>query len=223
MIIVMTRHSITLPEWKTFLERTFGYKPHYLFATDECGRLIGMLPLFQVKSRLTGNRLCSVPFSHECGCLGDRTIWIALIDKAIEMSKQHHIDKIEIRNPVGHKEFQEVNAFCTHVLDLSKDPDYIWKKLDKGSVRWAIKKSENMGVTVTTSTRIEDLKEFYELNCATKQQLGVPCHPWKFFENLFSVMGGHIHLYLSHNENRIIGGGIIENYKNRVLYGYGAD
>jgi len=210
------------PEWKTFLEKTFDYDSHYLFATDDSGSLVGLLPLFHVKSRLTGNRLCSVPFSHECGCLGDLSARSALIDEAIGISKQNHIDKIEIRNPVGREGFQEVNAFCTHVLDLSEDPEYVWKKLDKGSVRWAIKKSENLGVTVTTSTHIEDLKEFYELNCATKQQLGVPCHPWKFFENLFSVMGDYVQLYLSGTGNRVIGGGIIEHYKNRVLYGYGA-
>ena len=42
------------PEWKTFLEKTFDYKSLYLFAFDESGQLTGMLPLFEVKSRLTG-------------------------------------------------------------------------------------------------------------------------------------------------------------------------
>ena len=57
------------PEWKNFLEKTFGYEPHYLFAKDENDNIAGLLPLFDVKSKLTGNRLCSVPFSHMCGTL----------------------------------------------------------------------------------------------------------------------------------------------------------
>jgi len=44
------------------------------------------------------------------------------------------------------------------------------------------KKSGKLGVSVASSTDIEDLKEFYELNCITKQSLGVPCHPWEFFK-----------------------------------------
>jgi len=81
------------PEWKAFLEKTFGYESRYLFATDESGRLIGMLPLFEVRSRLTGNRLCSVPFSHECGCLGNDIAGTALIEGAITIKDKQHIEK----------------------------------------------------------------------------------------------------------------------------------
>jgi len=210
------------PGWKTFLERTFGYKPRYLFATDESGQLVGMLPLFEVKSRLTGNRLCSVPFSHECWCLGDSATCTALIDEAVALKEKHHVEKIEIRSAVAHPQFQEQNAFCTHVLELSQDPEDTWKQLDKSSVRWAVRKAGKLGVSVVSSTNTEDLKEFYELNCITKQNLGVPCHPWEFFENLFSLLDGHVRLYLSRYEGTIIAGGVMECYKDQVLYGYGA-
>jgi len=210
------------PAWKIFLERTFDYKPHYLFATDDCGSLMGLLPLFHIQSRLTGNRLCSVPFAHECGCLGDPATCSALIKETMEIKRQHDVDTIEIRNFTGHPDFQEANTFCTHLLALSQNPNEVWKQLDKGSVRWAIKKSEKLGVTVTTSKNIEDLKEFYELNRITKQHFGVPCHPWKFFENLFSDVGEYVHLYLSRHENKIIAGGIMECFKDHILYGYGA-
>lgn len=210
------------PEWKIFLEETFGYKPHYLFATDESGQMIGMLPLFQVKSRLTGNRLCSVPFSHECGCLGNSVACPALIDEAVALKDRYHIAKIEIRGAVENSMFQGKSAFCTHVIELSPNPEETWKQLDKGSVRWAIKKAEKLGVSVTSSANIEDLKEFYELNCITKQSLGVPCHPWEFFKNLFSVLDGYVQMYLSRYEGNIIAGGVMECYKGQVLYGYGA-
>jgi len=209
-------------EWKTFLERTFGYKPRYLFATDESGQPIGMLPLFEVKSRLTGNRVCSVPFSHECGCLGDKNTCSALLDEAISITAKSRIKKIEVRSTVAHPRFQGKNAFCTHILELSTNPEETWKLLDKSSARWAVKKAGKLGVSVTSSTNTEDLKEFYELNCITKQNLGVPCHPWEFFKNLFSLLDGHIKLYLSRYEGTIIAGGVMECYKDQVLYGYGA-
>jgi len=223
--VLQTQGNATLyhtPEWKAFLEKTFGYESRYLFATDESGRLIGMLPLFEVRSRLTGNRLCSVPFSHECGCLGNDIACIALIEEAITIKDKQHIEKIEIRGTVENAAFQKKNAFCTHKLNLSSNPEEIWRQLNKSSVRWAVKKAEKLGVSVASSTDIEDLKEFYELNCITKQSLGVPCHPWEFFKNLFSILDGYVRLYLARHEDSIIAGGVIECYKGQVLYGYGA-
>ena len=209
------------PEWKTFLERTFGYLPHYLFATDDRGELIGLLPLFAVKSRLTGDRLCSVPFSHESGCLGEPIVCRTLLGEAIELSKRLRIGRIEIRNSVGHEDFHGVSDYSTYILDLAADPEETWARVHKGARR-VIRKSERCGVTVTTSTDIEDLKAFYEMNRTNKQNLGVPCHPWIFFENLFSHAGDYVRLYLSHHEGRIVAGGIMECYKDRIVYGYGA-
>lgn len=210
------------PEWKSFLEKTFGYKPHYLFATDESGKLRGMLPLFEVRSRLTGNRLCCVPFSHVCGCLGDLATSNAILDKAIALKDKYHVENIEVRSAVKNSIFQENSSFCTHVLELSQNPEETWKRLEKGSVRWAVNKAEKLGVSVASSTNIEDLKEFYELNCITKQNLGVPCHPWKFFKNMFSILESNVQLYLSQYEKSIIAGGVIVSYNGQVLYGYGA-
>ena len=185
------------PEWKKFLEKTFGYKPYYLFATDECGQMTGLLPLFNIKSRLTGNRLCSVPFSHKCGCLGEDDVCVSLLDEALLFQTAHGIEQIEIRDTADHHQFQESNTFCTHILELSQNPEDTWKRLDKGSVRWAVKKSDKRGVSVLSSTNHEDIKAFYDLNCMTKQNLGVPCHPWEFFNNLFSLLGGYVRLYIA--------------------------
>jgi len=209
------------PEWKVFLEKTFSYKPRYLFATDESGQLTGMLPLFEVKSRLTGNRLCSVPFSHECGCLGDSVACTSLIDEAVALGDRYSVKKIEIRSAVENPLFQEKNAFCTHILELSQNPEETWKQLHANGRRH-VRKARKLGVSVASSTNVEDLKEFYELNCITKQNLGVPCHPWEFFKNLFSILDGYVRLYLSRHEGNIIAGGVMECYKGQVLYGYGA-
>lgn len=209
------------PEWEVFLEKTFNYKPRYLFATDESGQMVGILPLFEVKSGLTGNRLCSVPFSHECGCLGDSAACTFLIGEAVALRDRYPIEKIEIRSAVRNPLFQEKNAFCTHILGLSRNPEETWKQLHT-SGRRHVRKAEKQGVSVVSSTNVEDLKEFYELNCTTKQNLGVPCHPWEFFKNLFSILDGYVRLYLSRHEGNIIAGGVIECYKGQALYGYGA-
>jgi len=210
------------PEWRAFLESTFGYSSQYLFATDESGGLRGLLPLFHLKSRLTGKRSCTVPFAHECGILGDRDACTALITEAIDVGHRSDIDHLEIRGPVDDDRFIKANTFNSFIVDLPEKPAEISTILRKRKTRAMIKKSETLGVTVTTSSDIEDLKEFYQLNRITKQNLGVPCHPWKFLENLFSILGDHVHLYLARHDGEIIAGSIMESYKDQFLAGYAA-
>ena len=210
------------PEWKKVLEESFGYKPFYLFTKDESDEITGMLPLLYIKSKLTGNRLCSVPFSHLCGPIGDETAVNLLISEGTNLYETLNVNHLEIRDYVDFDDFQHQNAFSTYILELSLNIEEVWKKLDKGSVRWAIKKSRKKGVVVNEIKNIGDLKEFYELNCMTKREIGVPGHPWKFFKNLFTFLDNHVSLYVARYNDEIIGGGIIEYFKDTVIYGYGA-
>ena len=210
------------PGWKNALEKSFEYKPFYLFAKDECGMVVGLLPLFNIQSRLTKNRLCSVPFSHICAPIGDENVLNALVNEGINFYKDLGVDYLEIRDYIDFDGFQHQNAFSTYILDLSPNIEEVWKKLDKGSVRWAIKKSQKSRVSVNVTENMEDLKEFYELNCMTKKGIGVPCHSWQFFKNLFTFLTDNVSLYVARYNNEIIGGGIIEHFKDTVSYGYGA-
>jgi len=209
------------PEWKTFLEKTFGYKPRYLFATDESGQLTGMLPLFEVRSRLTGNRLCSVPFAHHCGPIGDSEAVYALLNYELDSFDASETGFIEIRDVVNHGKFESQNSFSTYILDLSVGSDNIWTNLES-NVRRGVRKSQKSGVEVSVTKNIEDLRSFFELNCITKRNIGVPAHPWKFFRNLFECLGDYEQLFLAKYQEEIIGGGIREYYGSTVLAGYAA-
>ncbi len=210
------------PEWKTFLEKTFSYKSYYLFAEDESMEVVGLFPLFYVKSKLTRNRFCSVPFSHICGPIGNEDILSDLINEVINLNKDFNNNFLEIRDYVAFTGFQYLNIFSTHILELSPNIEEVWKKLSKGSVRWAIKKSQKLGISIKNTKNVEDLKVFYELNCMTKQKIGVPSHHWKFFKNLFNFLNKNVTLYIAKYKEEIIGGGIMLYFKDTVYYGYGA-
>lgn len=210
------------PQWKKLLELTFGYKPYYLFVKDDTDQLIGLLPLSYIASKITGDRLCCLPFAHECGYIGDNEAFNQLIlAEALRLYKQLDLDRIEIRTQLS-GQFSKSFDFSTYILNLSNDVDAVWKSLDKSSVRWAIKKAERMGVKVEASENPDDIPEFFELNCLTKKELGVPSHPLKFFKNLFSLFDNSVRLFTSEYQGKIIGGGVMMYYKNTVLYGYGA-
>jgi hypothetical protein len=209
------------PYWKKILEETFNYKPYYLFSQDETGKVIGLLPLFYINSKLTGKKLCSLPLSHQCGYIGSEVAFQDIINRSIELGNELCVDHFEIRSPVDYSDFHVKNDYSTYVLELTQPQD-TWKRLDKGSVRWAIRKSQKNGVNVTTTEARDDVKKFYELNCITKKELGVPCHSLKLFKDLLSFSRSHARLYIAKYGTEIIGGGIMLYFKNDVIYGYGA-
>lgn len=210
------------PEWKRFMEKTFNYEPLYLFSKDESGNVDGLLPLFYIKSKLTGNRLCSVPFSHICGYAGSSDSSEYLINEGINIYSKLNADYFEIRDSVNSDVFHSQNSFSTYILELCSDIEKTWSKLEKKSSRWAITKSKKMGVQVNCTKNIEDLKEFYEMNCLTKKDIGVPCHSWNFFKNMFESLDEYVSLYIAKYNDEIIGGGVFNYFNDYVNYGYGA-
>lgn len=209
------------PEWKSFLEKTYGYEPHYLFAKDDNDNITGMLPLFYVKSKLTGNRLCSVPFSHTCGPIGDGQFFSALINESINIFDDSEAKFIEIRNSIKPKDFETINSYSTYILDVSKNVDEIWRNLSSNARR-AIGKSKKNGLHVRATNDRSDLKMFYDINCMTKKKIGAPCHPWNHFKNLIDIFEGNISLYVVEYNEEIIAGGIREYYHDTIIAGYAA-
>lgn len=211
-----------LPEWKHVLEESFHHQPFYLFARNQEDRLCGIFPLFQIKSKLTGNRLVSLPFSL-CGPIADsEEILNKLVRKAKELCHCLECSYLEIRMAEPKDLGLEVSEyFSTYVLELS-EPQTIWKKLDPKSVRWAINKARKDGVTVNSGLNIDDLKYFHQLNQNTKRRLGVPGHPFAFFKNMFFNMNASTRLYLARFEGLPIAGIITTSFKDVVHYSYAA-
>lgn len=213
-----------LPQWKETLEQSFRRRPFYLFARNTEGRLAGLLPLFQVKSPLTGNRLISLPFSHICGPIADsETVEAQLVGRARELRDELGCRYLEIRGMRRLPVDMKVNEyFSTYILELSGEPSAVWKKLNKKGVRWAIGKAERDGVTVRVENTIEGMRVFSGLNQRTKRNLGVPAHPFAFLENMTDKLAGHVTLYLAEVSGRAIAGIVTISFRDYVCYAYGA-
>ncbi|MBE0595008.1 MAG: FemAB family PEP-CTERM system-associated protein, partial [Gemmatimonadales bacterium] len=62
------------------------------------GRLVGLLPLLQVRSRLFGSSLTSLPFCSYAGPLArDATVEHALVEAAVRLGAELRVDRVELR------------------------------------------------------------------------------------------------------------------------------
>src|SRR5262245_2070218 len=55
-------------EWAQVLIETYNYTPHYA-VFKQAGRILGILPVMEVRSLWTGRRGVCLPFCDECGPL----------------------------------------------------------------------------------------------------------------------------------------------------------
>lgn len=213
-----------LPAWKEVLEESFAnYQPFYLFAFDAKKKLSGILPLFQVRSFLTGKRMVSLPFSYVCGPIADSDeIGKILLKEAKKICQKNQSDYLEIRcfNPKNIR-WQLSQYYSTYRLLLFQDPNRILQKFDS-EIRRKIRKGQKMGARVIQDNSQEGLRTFYRLNLLNKKSLGVPAHPLEFMEKIRQKMAKYYRLYLVKVDNLPIAGGIRFFYKKTALAVYGA-
>ena len=83
--------------WSRVIERAFGHPTWFMYAEAD-GRIEAVLPLAQVRSRLFGNSLCSLPFCVYGGiaALNDAAA-AALDDAAQSLARRLGVDHLEYR------------------------------------------------------------------------------------------------------------------------------
>ena len=84
--------------WREILEETFRHRTHYLLA-ERGPAIVGILPLAEVRSRLFGDSLVSLPFCVYGGPIAsDRAASDALVDAAGELARTLRVPYLELRN-----------------------------------------------------------------------------------------------------------------------------
>ncbi len=205
-----------LPGWQAVLRDSLGHRPCYVFARNEAGKLCGLLPLFQVKSLLSGSHLVSTPFVSECGPLADSDEALkALVDRARGLCDELKCRYVEIRAarelPL---DLPASQYFSTYFVTLYQPPKG-WKALDHRT-RNSVNKSRKDGVVVKTDASEESLRAFYEVNLRTKTRLGSPAHPLKFFTAMQRELGDCFRLYSAEYQGRVVSAGVAICYNGVV-------
>jgi len=187
-------------EWIRIVAGIGDYPPMCL-AAYEGDTITGVLPAVAVRSRLTGNRLCSLSFSDECFPLADdEGVARALLDEAERLRSAGGFSFFEMRGapalagaPAVAGEvvgaaiarsagFDRQDHFDTFSLALEPDAQAVFGRLHKKAVRPTIKRAQKLGVTVREGRSPEDLHEFYRMYCATRRRHGVPPQPIRLFQ-----------------------------------------
>ncbi|MBI4720087.1 MAG: hypothetical protein HY770_02440 [Chitinivibrionia bacterium] len=162
------------PAWAGLLAECYGYRPFVLASLDEAGRINGGIPLMDVKSRLTGHRWISLPFSDYCSPLCSAPpVLESLVGHLRARYAEGAIPSVEIRAPVPEAALvHRAEMFVLHTLKLSGDPDALFKSFDRTRVRQPLKQVAQRGVTIRRAASKRDIFTFYEMLVQTRRRHG---------------------------------------------------
>lgn len=214
-----------LSSWKRIIEKAFGHiGGHILAIENESGNIIAGIPIYTVKSWLTGNRLVSIPFATICDPLvsspSDMEILLtALVDFQKEIGA-HHIE-VRLRHvTVNEKDprFVLLRHYIHNYLILDSEPEEIMKSFNRNCRRNIIKAVE-CPLKLKTANTEKDLSAFYTLYLRTRKRLGLPPIPFKFFQAMwreFSPTNRIALLFAVHN-GKPVAGLLISKFGNMVI------
>src|ERR1043166_2324751 len=204
--------------WMRVIQRAFGHRTYFLYA--ECdGRIEGVLPLAQVRSRLFGNSLSSLPFCVYGGPLAASERAAAALDAAADrLAQRLGVDHLEYRNqrPL-HADWQAKDLYVTFRKEI--DPDIERNMLAIPRKQRAMVRK---GIKAGLVGRIEpDTERFFAAYSDSVHRLGTPVFAKRYFAILKQEFGNDCEVLTVTHEDRLVASVLSFYFRDQVLPYYG--
>lgn len=175
-----------LAGWKEVVTSAYGHHCPYLLAEQD-GKIRGVLPLTEVRSRIFGHSVTSLPYLDWAGVVAESdAVRQALADQAVRMAEQAGARYIEVRQfePVDLPMPADLHK-VTLMLELPDSEEALWKGLPSER-RNRIRKAEKAELSVEFAGA-DRLPTFYDIWTSNMRDLGSPPHSLSFFKTIMRV------------------------------------
>ncbi len=204
--------------WQTVIERAFGHKTWFYYAEAD-GEIIGVLPLAQIKSRLFGNSLCSLPFCVYGGIASQSDgASNALIRQAEQLAASLKVDYLELRNRVAcQTDWLSKDLYVTFRKEIDPDEEknmLAIPRKQRAMVRKGIK--ENL-----ISEIDQDITRFFHAYSSSVHALGTPVFSRRYFRILKETFGDDCEILTITQNGEIISSVLSFYFRDEVLPYYG--
>jgi FemAB-related protein (PEP-CTERM system-associated) len=174
--------------WRDVIERSFGHRTHYLYALRD-DRVVGVLPIVEIKSALFGHALISNGFSVCGGPAAADEGTRALLDlRAEEIFRRTGADYLEYRCPVRTKHgwLTRDDLYAGFCGPLAANEADNLKQIPRKQ-RAVVRKAIDSDLTWNIEDNVDNLYRLYALSV---RNLGTPVFAKRYFQNLLSVFAG---------------------------------
>jgi FemAB-related protein (PEP-CTERM system-associated) len=204
--------------WQRVIERAFGHKTWFYYA-EVNGQIQGVLPLAQIKSRLFGHSLGSLPFCVYGGVAAvTEEAKVALDQAAQKLAAQLQVGHLEYRNlHPQHRDWHSKSLYVTFRKEI--DPDVEKNMLAIPRKQRAMVRK---GIKAELKSEIDsNVDRFFKAYSVSVHRLGTPVFSKKFFRLLKETFANDCEVLTITKDDRIISSVLSFYFRDEVLPYYG--
>ncbi len=207
--------------WHDLIERVFRHRAHFLFAQRD-SEIVGVLPLVQIKSRLFGHAVTSLPFAVYGGCASsDPKAIAALHHAANNLAKQAGAAHLELRNRERREpSWPEQDLYVTFRKHLEADVEANMNAIPRKQ-RAMVRKGIKNGLRSEIDKTID---RFFDLYADNVHRHGTPPMPKRWFAELKAAFGERCEALIVVDAAGVPVSGVLSFYfRDEVLPYYAGD
>ncbi|MGZ8345968.1 MAG: FemAB family XrtA/PEP-CTERM system-associated protein [Allosphingosinicella sp.] len=177
------------PQWSRTVERGCGQRAHYLIA-EQGGRIVGCLPLTEIRSLLFGHAMVSAGFATGGGVIGESdSARAALAAAGWALTEHRGCSGMELRGaclPEGW--IRQEGIYANFERRLPNDAVALLSSLPRRQ-RAEVRRAEELGLTTSAGTDRRHRDAHFRVYAESVRNLGTPVFPRRLFEAALDEFG----------------------------------
>ena len=209
--------------WRRVIEEAFGHRT-WFFMAERDGRIEGVLPLAQIRSRLFGHSLIALPFCVYGGVAAATPEARAALDaEALKLASSLGVGHLEYRNYApahpGDPAWLGKDLYVTFRKEISGDDETNMNAIPRKQ-RAMVRKGIKLGLTGEVDDHVD---RFFVAYANSVHRLGTPVFSKKYFRLLKEEFGDdcEVRVIVQGAEKRLVAGVLSFFFRNEVLPYYG--
>jgi FemAB-related protein (PEP-CTERM system-associated) len=204
--------------WKRVIEDAFGHRTHFLLA-EQHGEIVGVLPLAEIRSRLFGHSLGSLPFCAYGGILANHDAAYRALDVAAQArARQLGVGALEYRNQITrHAGWPTKDLYVTFRKPIEPETEANMNAIPRKQ-RAMVRKGIKAGLVGEIDA---DTTRFFHAYSASVHRLGTPVFSRRFFHLLKDEFGDDCEVLTVTLDGKLISSVMSFYFRDEVLPYYG--
>jgi FemAB-related protein (PEP-CTERM system-associated) len=209
--------------WQRFISSSFGHEPMHLVARQAENReIVGLLPLFLVRSKIFGRLLVSTPQAAYGGVLADSgSVAELIVSRAQSLAREQDVQFLELRNfrnGLRQSSLTTKDLYVTFRQELADEPDKNLMAIPR-KTRAEIREGIRNGLEFKANEI--GVNQFFDVYARSVRNLGTPVLPRRLFAIGLREFRSDCRIFSVHWKGRVVAAVWTLFYKDEVLPYYG--
>lgn len=207
--------------WQSLMTRVFKHRAFFLYA-ESGGEVRGVLPLAEVKSKLFGHALVSLPFAVYGGVAADTPEAAEALERqAQRLAQELGVEHLEMRNlQPRHADWPKQDLYVTFRKEILPDEEANMLAIPRKQ-RAMVRKGIKNNLVAEVDAGVD---RFFALYADNVHRHGTPALPKRYFEALKKEFGDDCEvLTVTGPDGRLLSSVLTFYFRNEVLPYYAGD